>query len=144
MYYICKHFELRELVSPWVWNKYMATPMLLWQLADPGMLHVLDRLRVKFGVTYCNTWMWNGVYTLRGYRHPVIDMPYMKAEKIYLELGLHEHFKAYDISFKTASVPDVRQYILSHPKEFPEIKGVELRVSWLHIDCRNRERVITF
>ena len=142
-YYRPLHFQIEELVSPKVFNSTQDKEKL-WQLFDADLLYVLDRLHNKFGTVIINNWKWGGNRDLCGLRHLWLDRNKLKAEGIYMDLGMHEYGKAVDCVFKTTTAEQVRQYILSHPADFPEIRGIELNVSWLHIDTRNRDRVITF
>lgn len=137
MYYKCKHFTLEELVSPKVFATYKDTPNLVWGIFDPNLLDALDRLQEKFGTTYVNTWKWGGKYTLRGLRHMIIDLPELQSEKILLKLGRHEFGRAIDCHFKNIPARVVRDYILSHKGEYPEITGIEKNVNWLHFDTGN-------
>ncbi len=136
-HYKSLHFTIEELVSPKVFNAYKDSQHKLWQLFDPNLLDVLDRLQEKFGTTYVNTWKWGGIYTLRGLRHMVIDLAELKREKILLPVGPHEFGRAIDCHFKTIPARVVREYILSHKSEYPEITGIETNVNWLHFDTRN-------
>ena len=131
--YACRHFIIEELVPPIVFN---ARGILAWELLDAGMLRVLDRLRDKFGPMTINNWKWGGSREWSGLRIPI--SPY------YSQYSQHSFGRAFDIVFQDVDVNTVREYILNNQYEFPEIGGVELETSWLHIDGRNYEGIKTF
>jgi hypothetical protein len=131
--YTCKFFEIEELVHPQVFQDrgYKA-----WMLLDKGLLMAIDRLRERFGPMIINNWKFGGERKWSGLRNP--DCP------DYSQYSQHTFGRAFDILFTETSVDDVRRYILNHEDEFPEIGGVELNTSWLHIDGRNAEGIRTF
>lgn len=140
MSYRPKHWIIQELVSKRV---YDARRDEAWELLDPRLLMVLDRLVDRFGPAYCNNWHQGGMYDLRGLRH-LLDKAKCDKEGIWLNFGQHERGAAADINFYKASVKEVREYIIAHPDEFPEIKGIEIADGWLHIDVRNSMTVEIF
>ena len=140
MAYICEYFDIRELVSPKFHAKHGDNS---WWWLDPRLCMMLDRIHARFGVTYVNTWHWNGRFDQRGLRSQ-IDLAALKREGIYLPDGFHETGRAADMHFRDVSVAEARKYILAHPLEFPEIRGVEIAPSWLHVDVRNSDKVIVF
>ena len=126
--YKCKHFEIHELVPQDVYEKYGEKA---WQFFDVSLLETLDQLREHFGSLTVNTWKWGGHLSQRGLRS--FD---------YGGIGnrsLHKLGKAIDCSSKVHSSEDMRQYILNNQEQFPHIRGLELDVSWLHFDTRNRD-----
>lgn len=141
MAYKSRYFVIQELVSKAV---YEAIQDRAWLLFDENILRVLDRLREKFGPGYINNWLWGGNAQLRGLRHPRLDYQQLRAQNIYSHASLHNFGKAVDVIFRNASAAEVRAYILSRPNQFPEIKGIEKDVSWLHIDTRNTPKLIIF
>ncbi|HNX38725.1 MAG TPA: hypothetical protein PKI15_10245, partial [Candidatus Cloacimonadota bacterium] len=56
----------------------------------------------------------------------------------------HQLGNAIDAVFKNTTAEIVRQYIIAHPEEFPEIRGIEMNVSWIHIDTRNWDHMVKF
>ena len=139
-YYKCKYFNIRELVSPAV---YQAFGDKAWILFDPNLLAVQDRLRERFGVCIINNWAAGGNYSQRGLRHP-LDMRILQKQGIWKPFSLHNYGRALDSHFLNATVDEVRNHILNNRSLYPEIKGIELRVNWLHIDTRNSYALITF
>jgi hypothetical protein len=131
--YRCKNFTIEELVPQYV---YIQRGEKAWELLDEKMLRTLDRLRDHFGRMKINDWVWSGERQWSGLRTP--DSPF------YSPYSQHTFGRAFDILFLDAETDEVRGYILEHPGEFPEIGGVELGVSWLHIDGRNHAGIKTF
>lgn len=132
---ICKYFKIQELVSPDVYKRMGNNA---WWLFDPRLLQTADNIRQKFGTMIINDWSWGGQFRFRGLRS-IIDSQAPKAD-----FSLHRFGMAIDCHFKNVSVTTVRKYIIDHPSQFPDIRGLELDVSWLHFDTRNADKLITF
>ena len=133
--YTCKHFKIEELVSKAVFRRYGQNA---WWFFDPRILMVEDRLRGRFGPAVVNDWLWGGKFQHRGLRTP-IDIEAPAGDFSFHRLGM-----ALDSHYLKRSVQEVRKYIIDNPDEYPEIKGLELDVNWLHKDVRNASRLITF
>lgn len=135
MSYICKNFRLEELVDK---DTFENIGSKAWELLDPDLLIVLDKIKDKFpeGSMTVNNWLWGGDRNWSGLR--VVGSPY------YRKWSMHSWGKAFDAVFSKYSAEEVRQYILNNIDEFPEIRGIETDISWLHIDTRNRAELITF
>ena len=78
-----------------------------------------------------NNYMWGGDRGWSGLR--------TKDSSYYSPTSQHSLGKAIDCIFSAYDVEEVRQYILNNPDEFPHIGGIELNVSWLHLDVRERQ-----
>lgn len=139
MAYRCKHFDIRELISPAVWQQMGEKA---WTLLDPLLLQTIDQIQEKWGTMWVNTWHWGGQYSQRGLRSP-LEITKLREQGIWKPFSQHVFGRAVDCHFKHATVTEVRQYILSHPNEYPHIRGVEV-ANWLHIDTRNSDKVIVF
>lgn len=132
--YKCKYFKIHELVPP---NVYEERGERAWYLLDNRMLMVIDRLREKFGLMTINNYEFGGVREWAGLR--TSNSPYYSA------YSQHSFGRAFDIIFKDTSTDRVRNHILANQEEFPEIGGIELGTSWLHIDGRNHDsKILTF
>ena len=133
--YICKHFVIEELVSP---QTHKDRGEKAWQLLDDRMLITLDRLREKYGRMTVNSWKWGGNREWSGLR--TADSPYFS------KYSQHSFGRAADIIFNDITAEEVRQDILDNPDDptFEFINSIELGVSWLHMDCRNVERIFAF
>ena len=132
---ISKHFKLQELVPEEMYLKYGDK---CWEFIDSNLIISIDKIKDKFpeGTMTINNWLWGGVRNQSGIRTP--------KSKYYSYSSMHSWGKAIDAIFSEYSTEEVRQYILDNPDEFPEIKGIELGISWLHCDTRNREDLISF
>lgn len=137
--YRCEHFLISELISPATFRKYGQSA---WDKMDWRLLTTLDAVRDRFGPTVINNWLWGGSFKYRGLRADV-DFRELKRQGIYLPNSQHVFGRAADMHFKDVSVEYAREYILSHPKEFPYVKGIEI-APWLHLDVRDSSKVIVF
>jgi len=148
MSYRCKHFTIEELVSPIVFNDRGEQA---WDLLDPRLLQMLDQLVDRFGAIIVNTWKSGGKFDLRGYRGrrdlPKDHFIRGRGKDTYsLDYDQHIHGRAADCTPLNTTVHKIRDYILNHQDEFPLIGGIELDVSWLHIDVRPRRngKIVAF
>lgn len=132
--YKCKYFGIEELVPRSVVLRLGRDGA--WVVFDDRALMTLDAIRDKFGATFVNNWQIGGNLDSRGYR------PKDDTEGAFD--SQHRLGNAFDCTFKTVKVPEVRAYILNHPDEFPFITGIEKDVSWLHFDTGNRKRLTVF
>ena len=108
----------------------------LWMMFDNRLLLTLHEMRKEFGVVYLNNWYWGGPTQYRGWRPMDYDST----------LSQHKFGRAADMKFKNASAEAVRFAILASPysKAFKYISGLEMDVSWVHIDVGNRNRNTEF
>ena len=133
--YKCKHFIIEELVSS---QTFKDRGDKAWQLLDDRILITLDRLREKYGSMTVNNWKWGGDREWSGLR---------TAESSYFsKYSQHSFGRAVDVIFKDVTAEEVRQEFLANKDDeaFEFINSTELGVSWLHIDCRNVERIFSF
>jgi len=133
--YKCTHFIIEELVSP---GTFKARGNKAWQLMDENLLITLDKLREKYGSMTINNWKWNGDREWSGLR--TVDSPWFST------YSQHSFGRAADIIFKSVTAESVRQDILDNPTDptFKLINSFEEGTSWLHIDVRNVDRILTF
>lgn len=133
--YKCKHFIIEELVSP---QAYKDRGEKAWQLLDDRLLMTLDLLRERYGKMTVNNWKWGGNREWSGLR--TADSPYFS------KYSQHSFGKAADIIFNDITAEEVRQDILDNPDDptFKFINSIELGVSWVHLDCRNCDRIFAF
>ena len=130
-FYKCKYFKIHELVP----EELMTMPEeYLWKLFDEKLLRVIDRLREVIGKPITiNTWKFGGQFKWRGYRTNSCKIGAIKSP--------HKRGKALDFDVKGMSAEQVRQYIKSNEKLFPEISRMEKNVNWVHIDTIPHKRV---
>jgi len=130
-----KYFAIHELVPKHIFEKKNFTA---WNYIRPELIAVIDRLKEQFpnGTMTINNYYWGGSYNYSGLRTP---------ESVHFsETSMHSFGGAVDIKYSEYSTEDVRQYIIVNPEEYPEVKGIELGTAWLHIDCRNSDKVVMF
>lgn len=130
-----KYFSIQELVPKAI---YAARGEKAWELIDERLIKTLDFIKERFplGTITVNNWKWGGDREWSGLRTPV--SPY------YSETSQHAYGRAIDAVFSRYTAEQIRKDILKNPSLYPHIKGVELDVSWLHIDTRNVDAVLSF
>lgn len=131
-----KYFKAHELVPLQIFNLLNET--LCMQMIDDKLIETIDAIKERFpnGTMTINNYMWNGDRGWSGIR--------TKGSPWYSPTSQHTFGKAIDAVFSAYDVNEVRDYIIANPDEFPYIKGIELDVSWLHIDVRDSSNLITF
>ena len=125
-----KKFKIHELVPLPLYNNIKED--ILWKLLDDTLLLTIDAIKEKFpnGSMTINNYKWGGDRGWSGLR--------TKDSKYYSEGSQHSIGKAVDCIFSEYTTDEVRDYILYHQDEFPYIGGIEMGVSWLHLDVRPR------
>ena len=102
-------------------------------MIDDRILIAADHLRGAFGRTTINDWYWGKDRKESGLRVP--------GDKHYKPYSQHSFGRAIDCIFNDVTAEEARQYILLHPVQFPYVNFIEDEVNWLHVDCRNCERI---
>jgi len=134
MIFQCNHFGIFELVPPELKDSKEAN---LWMLFPKKNLEVIDALRDDYGKMYINTWSWDGRFSQSGIRLPSSDY--------YSTTSQHSYANAFDIHPQDEEVEKIRSDIMNRRFDYMEvITGLELNVSWLHIDFRNYDGLFTF
>lgn len=130
-----KHFEIYELVSK---DLYHLKWESAWRYVPEDLITAIDTIKERFpkGTMTINNYFWGGDREWSGLRTP--DSKYFSLT------SMHSFMRAVDAVFSDYDVEEVRQDIIDNPSIYPTIKGLELGVSWLHIDCRNEDKLITF
>jgi hypothetical protein len=136
--YKCKHFGIKELVSPNIYNMHGDKA---WGVIDERILRTIDALRERFGSCTVNDWSWGGKFEHSGFR----DESYYKSTDAYLKSrSQHKYGRAMDCKFKNHKAHEVRKYIIQNQDEFPYVTFIEtgplkngVDMSWVHIDVRN-------
>lgn len=116
-----------------------------WSLVDVKLVASVEAIKERFpkGTMTINNWSFGGNRNWSGLRTPDALKYYSKTSQHSLH-PLELVFKAIDAIFSDYDANEVRQYIIDNPEEFPYIKGIEMGVSWLHIDTRNRDTILLF
>lgn len=137
--YQCKHFNIPELVPPELYNNNKNSLYKLWWLFPKVLLITIDKLRETYGPVYCNTYIFN-------FNKPrVASGLRLPDSKYYSETSQHSYANAVDLIWFANDVEKIRKDIIDKKYEWMKnIKGLELDVSWLHIDFRNSDKLITF
>lgn len=139
--YICRHFDVREFVPESIYNRLGANS---WEAMDDRILIMADIVRSKFGRTVCNTWHSKNLQSLIGGYSRKASGLRLPSDPSFSPTSQHTFGRAVDLITVDTPVAVAREYILAHPSEFEFITGVELDVSWLHIDVRNCKPIKTF
>ena len=123
-------FKIHELVPLRLYNSVHED--VLWGMIDDKLIETIDYLKELFpeGSMTINNYMWGGERGWSGLR--------TKDSSYYSPTSQHSIGKAVDIVFSAYTTDEIRQYILDNPSEFPHVGGIELLVSWLHLDVRPR------
>ena len=131
--YRCRHFAIHELVPSRVFTERGEKA---WELLDDRLLIAIDFLRDEFGQMTINNYFWGGNRQWSGLR--TADSHY------YSPYSQHSFGRAVDVLFRDADVDKVRSSIVKNPDSYLYIRGMELGTSWLHIDTRNYNGLLTF
>lgn len=130
------YFDVRELVSKAVWQKYGESS---WRFFDPRLLAVLlalrrDILRVPL---VCNNWSSGGTLQQRGLRENVCEIVKAKTLNGTLYLSAHSLGMAVDLSSGKMTADQMRDTIQKNAAKLPykvRIEGAAGAPTWLHID----------
>ena len=136
MTYIPEHFKIQELVSRDMFIRNQHQPHKLWLLFDMYLLQEADRLRKRYGACYVNNWHNGGNLQGCGFRE----------ERKATDFSQHHFGRALDLHFVKVTAEEVRQELIKDCQQGRNeiIKGIELKVSWLHIDTRNSDKLFLF
>jgi len=132
---VSKYFKIHELVSKAIYEKKGESA---WRYIPADLIKAIDTIKERFpkGTITINNYVWGGSRQWSGLRTP--DSSY------YSPTSMHSFMRAVDMKFSEYSSNKVRSDILENPELYPTIKGLELGTSWVHIDIRNEETLVTF
>lgn len=123
-----------EMVPRHVFYKYEKRGAdYLWTiLFDERLLRSIDTIREQFGPMTVNDWHIGGNNELRGYRPPSCV--------IGADLSQHRFGRAADLIPSRADADEIRNDIIEDQmgRPYRYIGGLEMKISWLHIDVRQR------
>ncbi len=130
-----KYFKVHELVPKKI---YELKGESCWRYVPKNHIETLDKLKEHFnlGTMTINNYAWNGSREWSAGR--------LQESEYHSFTSMHSFFQAYDIVFSHYSAQEVRNYILDNLKDFEHIGGMELGVSWVHIDFRNTDHIVLF
>ena len=131
-----QYFDIRELVSPVVFNKYGQSA---WRFIDPRLLAVLLVLRRDIlGVPLvCNNWKSGGTFQQRGLRENLCEISKGKTMAGTLYVSAHTLGMAVDLSSGKMSADQMRKAINDNAEKLPynvRIESAKGAPTWLHID----------
>lgn len=129
MYYKPIHFDVKELVSESVYNRFGQDALMLLR---PELLMTLDKIRERYNKSVTvNTWSFGGKLYFRGYR------PFDCT--VGARYSQHRLGNAADFDVDGMTADEVRADIIKYPNaiHFANITCIEANVNWVHIDCRN-------
>jgi hypothetical protein len=132
--YIPKYFNINELTPPEMESiiRQRGSEWAFATLFDPHLLITIDRLRELYGPMTCNDWYRGGSFRYRGFRPGSCSTG--------SEYSQHRFGRAADLIPLEVSVYEIRADILANPDHhwYKYIGGLEMDVTWLHIDTRQR------
>ena len=128
-----KYFDVRELVSPAVYNQFGANA---WIVFDKRLLETLLALRADILCVplVCNNWRAGGANKQRGFRENVCPICKEKTEAGRLYVSAHTIGKGVDLSSPKMDADTMRKTIEKNKSKLPYPVRIEAGVSWLHID----------
>lgn len=124
--YIPKYFTVAECFPPHIVRLWGTAA---WSVYDERILRTADLLRQEFGPMACNT----GGMTQCGFR---TNSPAGSRSQ-------HQYGRALDLHPRLITAEEVRGFIIESQWEpwSEHITFLETDISWLHIDCRNWDKV---
>ena len=125
-------FAAHEVLPPSIYNKWGDKGLMFM---DERILMQADILRENYGPMTINNYGFGGEREWSGLRTP--DSPY------YSPTSQHSFGRAIDCLFRDIPAVEVREHLMANPANpiFKFITCVEDDVSWLHIDCRNTQKL---
>lgn len=131
---ITKYFNLKELVSKAVYDKYGE---FAWNVFDPRILDVAVWLREGLGIPLvCNT----KTLQQRGFRENTCQIVADKTKARQMYLSPHPLGKGLDFSSGQMSARDIRKWIRANIDSCPwpiRLESDKSAPTWVHIDVMN-------
>ena len=132
--YICKHFGIKELVTPELYKMFQHNQNVLWRMFNEDVLRGADWFRERYGPMFINTWSFSdrlqfdyGIRTESGLRHVGC--------KYYSPNSMHSKGGAWDALFLNHTAQYVRDDLRTLDI-VPYIKRIERGVDWIHADIK--------
>lgn len=138
----CKYFNIKELVSPIVYNKFGEQA---WMFFDEDLLSELDYIREAFGsAIIINNWATGGTLKQCGLRSNMDDL--VKSKKT-LYLSAHCMGKGFDLHAKNGNNKLLYEYVYNliiakKLKHFKRLENISKTPSWVHVDSFNSTQTI--
>jgi hypothetical protein len=127
-----EYFDIRELVCKHTYDKFGEKS---WQFLDTELLHTILVIRKNINRPMTvNNWSWGGVFSQRGLRCNICQIPREKtiAGQIYLSAHCNGAGIDFDVSGMTAD--EVRRWIYQNQILLPYNVRLENGVTWVHLD----------
>ncbi len=131
---ISKHFDLRELVNPEIFN-HPAIGERALDFININAVPTLEVLRGEFGPITINDWSTGGNYKNSGLRSP--------NSGVGAPLSAHRFGTGFDPKFKDHEAEYVYFHILNNQDKYPFIRrmeNAEITKTWLHIEISTNKR----
>jgi hypothetical protein len=140
--YICKYFDIRELVSKQVYEKYGDQ---CWQFFDDRILKFIDWLRDRLNAKITiNDWLWGGVYDERGLRANLDSIVKENTHNNKIYCSQHCFGRALDFDIENMTAQRARRWFEENKDLLPFPIWCEAGVSWIHCDVRQSEEKLHF
>lgn len=132
---ISKYYKVHEFVPEHIYKKYGEKA---WRFIDSRLISSFDTIKERFpnGTVTLNNYFWGGNRHWSGIR--------TSKSPDYSETSMHSFASAGDAVFSEYEAEEIRQDIIANPEIYPYIKGIEMGISWLHIDTRNEDKLQLF
>jgi hypothetical protein len=130
------HFNIKELVSPIVYDKHRE---YAWQFFDPRLLDTLLVIREAIGKPIViNNWAAGGQHTQRGLRSNVDPLVKEKTALEKLYMSAHIQGMAIDFNVVGMSTQEFHEWLKKNQILLPyPIRCEENTGNWIHIDTRS-------
>lgn len=132
---VSKYYKIHEFVPKKMYKRY---GQKAWRYIPSALIELADALKEQFpkGSISINNYMWGGDRQWSGIRTP--------ESQWYSYGSQHSYGNAIDMKFSDYNADEVRKWILDNIERFQMIKGIEIGVSWVHVDIRNEDDVVLF
>lgn len=133
--YKCRYFDIKELVSPKVYEKFGE---FAWRFFDENILMELDYIRKEWGSSInINDWAWGGIFKESGLRSNVDSIV---VQKTYPYLSGHVLGKGFDMRPKNGQHTEFYNFLWNllqtgRLKRFKRMENIKYTPGWAHIDA---------
>ena len=133
IYELQKFFRIEELVCPHIFKAFGGRS---WQFISIELLTTLLVLRrdIFQSPMTVNNWHNGGIFSQRGYRCNICQIPREKTLRGKIYLSAHCNGRGIDADIKGLTAEQARQKIKANIDKLPYNVRVEAGVTWLHID----------
>lgn len=134
--YKCKFFKIEEIIDKKTYEKFGENA---WQFFPEKALLMIDGFR-DFIAKPCtiNNWKSGGQYEFSGFRPRWCETG--------AEYSMHRLGQAFDVKVFGMTIPQVYELVMKNKDDsrlqyITAIEDIQYTPTWLHIDCRNVERI---